>query len=72
MSTNKIKIQSIIADIASEKISALCWTAHQCHGAIGFTWEHDLHLYTRRALAWKTDYGDANFHKSNLADAMGL
>ncbi len=57
---------------ASEKISALCWTAHQCHGAIGFTWEHDLHLYTRRALAWKTDYGDANFHKSNLADAMGL
>ena len=57
---------------ASEKISTLCWTAHQCHGAIGFTWEHDLHLYTRRALAWKTDYGDAGFHKSNLADTMGL
>jgi|TARA_B100000959_G_C14995499_1_gene630022 alkylation response protein AidB-like acyl-CoA dehydrogenase len=57
---------------ASEKISALCWNAHQCHGAIGFTWEHDLHLYTRRALAWKTDYGDSSFHKSKLADAMGL
>lgn len=57
---------------ASEKIAALCWTAHQCHGAIGFTWEHDLHLYTRRALAWKTDYGDSTFHKSILANAMGL
>jgi alkylation response protein AidB-like acyl-CoA dehydrogenase len=57
---------------ASDKISALCWTAHQCHGAIGFTWEHDLHLYTRRMLAWKTDYGDSTFHKSKLATAMGL
>ena len=57
---------------ASDKISKLCWTAHQCHGAIGFTWEHDLHLYTRRALAWKTDYGDSAFHKSKLANAMGL
>ena len=57
---------------ASDKIAELCWTAHQCHGAIGFTWEHDLHLYTRRALAWKTDYGDSAFHKSKLANAMGL
>lgn len=57
---------------ASDKIANLCWTAHQCHGAIGFTWEHDLHLYTRRALAWKTDYGDSAFHKSKLANAMGL
>jgi len=57
---------------ASDKIAALCWTAHQCHGAIGFTWEHDLHLYTRRALAWKTDYGDSAFHKAKLANAMGL
>ena len=57
---------------ASDKIANLCWTAHQCHGAIGFTWEHDLHLYTRRALAWKTDYGDSAFHKSKLANAMRL
>lgn len=57
---------------ASEKITDLCWTAHQCHGAIGFTWEHDLHLYTRRAMAWKTDFGDAAFHRAILASAMGL
>ncbi len=57
---------------ASEKIPALCWTAHQCHGAIGFTWEYNLHLYTRRALAWKTDFGDSTFYKNKLATAMGL
>lgn len=67
------KIAAAQAKIAaSDKIAELCWTAHQCHGAIGFTWEHDLHLYTRRALAWKTDYGDSAFHKSILATAMGL
>jgi alkylation response protein AidB-like acyl-CoA dehydrogenase len=57
---------------ASEKIPELCWTAHQSHGAIGYTQEHDLHLYTRRALAWKTDFGDPAFHKAILAGAMGL
>ena len=57
---------------ASEKIPTVCWTAHQCHGAIGFTWEHDLHLFTRRALAWKTDFGDLTFHKAKLASFMGL
>jgi len=57
---------------ASEKIPEVCWKAHQSHGAIGFTWEHDLHLYTRRAIAWKTDYGDSTFHKHNLSRLLGL
>ena len=29
----------------------MCALAHQCHGAIGFTEEHNLQLYTRRAKA---------------------
>ena len=41
----------------------VCTTAHQCHGAIGFTKEHDLQLYTRRAKVLELSYGDANFHK---------
>ena len=41
----------------------VCATAHQCHGAIGFTKEHDLQLYTRRAKAQELTYGDANYHK---------
>tara|TARA_B100000315_G_scaffold49485_1_gene44080 strand:- start:1125 stop:2258 length:1134 start_codon:yes stop_codon:yes gene_type:complete len=41
----------------------VCATAHQCHGAIGFTKEHDLQLYTRRAKVQEMTYGDANFHK---------
>jgi alkylation response protein AidB-like acyl-CoA dehydrogenase len=41
----------------------VCATAHQCHGAIGFTKEHNLQLYTRRAKVQELNYGDANFHK---------
>ena len=41
----------------------VCGTAHQCHGAIGFTKEHDLQLYTRRAKVHELTYGDANYHK---------
>jgi alkylation response protein AidB-like acyl-CoA dehydrogenase len=53
--------------IAKAWISAayrrVCSTAHQCHGAIGFTKEHDLQLYTRRAKVHELSYGDAHYHK---------
>ena len=41
----------------------ICNAAHQCHGAIGFTKEHDLQLYTRRAKVMELAYGDANYHR---------
>ena len=31
--------------------------AHQVHGAIGFTYEHRLHFYTKRLLGWRNEYG---------------
>ena len=47
----------------SQAYRRVCATAHQCHGAIGFTKEHDLQLYTRRAKVQELSYGDANHHK---------
>ena len=41
----------------------ICNLAHQCHGAIGFTKEHDLQLFTRRAKAMELAYGDAHYHR---------
>ena len=52
---------------ANNLMNDVVWTAHQSHGAIGFTWEHDLHLYTRRILSWRADYGDTETHIENLA-----
>jgi alkylation response protein AidB-like acyl-CoA dehydrogenase len=56
----------------SSLIPQVCWTAHQCHGAIGFTEEHDLHLYTRRAISWAAEFGDAAWHADRLAGALKL
>ncbi len=56
----------------NDALSQICSTAHQCFGAIGFTWEHDLHLFTRRAVAWRAEYGDTPHHRESLAVATGL
>jgi alkylation response protein AidB-like acyl-CoA dehydrogenase len=39
----------------------------QIHGGIGFTWEHDLHLYYRRAKASELMFGDATWHREQVA-----
>ena len=39
----------------------------QIHGGIGFTWEHDAHLYDRRALADQAVLGDATAHRDAIA-----
>ncbi len=54
---------------ASQRIFAL---AHQIHGAIGATAEHDLHYYTRRAKAAELAFGDANLYREVVASEMGL
>jgi alkylation response protein AidB-like acyl-CoA dehydrogenase len=39
----------------------------QVHGGIGFTWEHDLHLYVKRAQLDQISFGDARFHRDRIA-----
>jgi alkylation response protein AidB-like acyl-CoA dehydrogenase len=39
----------------------------QVHGGIGFTWEHDMHLYVKRAQLDQVSYGDAAFHRDRIA-----
>lgn len=46
--------------------------AHQIHGAIGITMDHDLQLYTRRLKAVETTFGDADFYREIVAQEMGL
>lgn len=39
----------------------------QLHGGIGFTWEHDAHLYFKRARAIQSMLGDGNWHREEVA-----
>ena len=56
----------------SDAFHRVCMTAHQCHGAIGFTKEHDLQLYSRRAKAAELMFGDTEYHMEAVASAVGL
>jgi len=42
----------------------------QVHGGIGFTWEHDLHLYLKRSQLDQVTFGDARLHRERLAPIL--
>ncbi|MBV9255760.1 MAG: acyl-CoA dehydrogenase, partial [Actinobacteria bacterium] len=44
----------------------------QVHGAIGYTWEHDLHLFMKPAWARAAAYGDIAWHRARVARSLGL
>jgi alkylation response protein AidB-like acyl-CoA dehydrogenase len=44
----------------------------QIHGGIGFTWEHDAHLYFKRAKSSELLLGDPTYHRELLAQRIGL
>jgi alkylation response protein AidB-like acyl-CoA dehydrogenase len=44
----------------------------QLHGGIGFTWEHDLHLYFKRAKGSEFTFGDATYHRERVAQLVNL
>jgi alkylation response protein AidB-like acyl-CoA dehydrogenase len=51
---------------ASEAALAASRSALQCHGAIGYSYEHDLHLFMKRAWALAAAWGDASWHRARV------
>jgi len=49
---------------ASKRVMA---SGLQVHGGIGFTWEHDLHLFLKRAQLDQVSFGDSSYHRERLA-----
>jgi alkylation response protein AidB-like acyl-CoA dehydrogenase len=62
----------LAASYCAEVYERAAGDAIQLHGGIGFTWEHDTHLYFKRAKASKLLLGDPKHHRRQLADALGL
>jgi alkylation response protein AidB-like acyl-CoA dehydrogenase len=44
----------------------------QVHGGIGFTWDHDMHLYFKRAKSSEFTFGDANYNRELVAQGLNL
>jgi alkylation response protein AidB-like acyl-CoA dehydrogenase len=44
----------------------------QIHGGIGFTWDHDMHLYFKRAKACEVNFGDSDYHREKVAKMLEI
>jgi alkylation response protein AidB-like acyl-CoA dehydrogenase len=44
----------------------------QIHGGIGYTWEHDMHLYVRRIKSGEPLFGTSTWHRARVADLLGV
>ncbi len=58
------------ASYAADGTETATETLIQVHGGIGFTWEHDAHLFWRRAKVDRFLLGDAHTHRERVASAL--
>ncbi|HVW42864.1 MAG TPA: acyl-CoA dehydrogenase family protein [Amycolatopsis sp.] len=60
------------ADFVGPAYFAAAANGLQLHGGIGFTWEHDAHLYYKRAKTSELLFGDPGSRRARLADRLGI
>jgi alkylation response protein AidB-like acyl-CoA dehydrogenase len=58
--------------VCSEAYAFIAAEAIHLHGGLGFTWDHDAHLYFKRAKSSRLLFGDPRFHRERLFRDLGL
>jgi alkylation response protein AidB-like acyl-CoA dehydrogenase len=68
---NEPESAGLAGSVAKAYASDAAWrvtaSALQVHGGIGFTWEHDLHLWLKRARCGAAYFGDSRWHRDRVA-----
>jgi alkylation response protein AidB-like acyl-CoA dehydrogenase len=57
---------------ASDAGTRVTGASLQVHGGIGFTWEHDLHFFLKRAQSDAVMFGDSRWHRERVAQLAGI
>jgi alkylation response protein AidB-like acyl-CoA dehydrogenase len=65
-------VASVAKSYCSEAYFHATAESIQIHGGIGFTWEHPVHLYFKRAKSSELLFGDASYHRELLAQRIGI
>jgi len=65
-------LAALVKALASETYFHVAAENIQIHGGIGFTWEHDAHLFFKRAKSSELFLGDASYHRERLATRIGI
>jgi alkylation response protein AidB-like acyl-CoA dehydrogenase len=66
------KWASIAKFSACDTYEAVAYDAVQLHGGIGYTWEHDCHLFLKRAKLNQQLFGDTQWHRDRTATLLSL
>ena len=61
---------SMAKALASDAATLTGRQALQCHGAVGYSFEHDLHLFLKRAWVLAAAWGDADWHRARVGRAI--
>ena len=61
---------SMAKALAADAATGAARVALQVHGAIGYTWEHDIHLWMKRAWSLAPAWGDARFHRARVLETL--
>ncbi len=74
LGTDRFEVEVAAAKArVGESVTVVAEQVHQVHGAMGFTHEHRLHHFSRRAWAWRDEYGNEVFWQRRLgAHIAGL
>ncbi len=74
--SNEVAESSLAAAVAkaaaSDAFRRVSAEGIQVHGGIGFTWDHDMHLYFKRAKSSEFTFGDANWNRELVAQGINL
>ena len=66
------ELASVAKSYVGQRATDIIQDCVQMHGGIGVTWEHDIHLYLRRATVNRGMFGSPSEHRRRLADILGI
>jgi alkylation response protein AidB-like acyl-CoA dehydrogenase len=66
------ELASVAKSYLGQRATDIIQDCVQMHGGIGVTWEHDIHLYLRRATVNRTMFGTPGEHRRRLAEILGV
>jgi alkylation response protein AidB-like acyl-CoA dehydrogenase len=66
------ELVSVAKSYIGDHAPAILSDCVQLHGGIGVTWDHDIHLYTRRVVEDRSLFGTPEEHRERIARTMGL
>jgi alkylation response protein AidB-like acyl-CoA dehydrogenase len=66
------RLARVAKSYVADKAMAIIQECNQFHGGISQTWEHDIHLYLRRATVNRAIYGTPEHHRERLCGLLGI